>query len=264
MIIRQMGLFFSNNDKFGGSVANIGDLNNDGVNDLAVGEYVDWTSSIDNRRDNEGAIYILFLNSDGSVDSTVEVNSSTTNGPSLTTSDRFGAGVAGVGDLDGDGVEDIVVGAPLDDAGGSNRGTVHILFMNSDGSVKSTAEINDNTTNGPVLSDGNRFGESVADIGDLDGDGINDLAVGARNDHAIHVIFMNSDGSVKSTVKIDANTENGPNNSDYLGSGVAGINDLNGDGVNDILVGADHGDMEEQTLEWHILSSWIIQLNQMN
>ncbi len=91
------------------------------------------------------------MNSDGSIDSTVEINSSTTNGPTLNGGDYFGYSIANMGDLDGDGVEDIVVGAPLDDAGGTNKGAVHILFMNSDGSVKSTAEINDNTTNGPVF-----------------------------------------------------------------------------------------------------------------
>ena len=49
----------------------------------------------------------------------------------------------------------------------------------SDGSVDSTAEINDSTTNGPELLDNEFFGSSVTNIGDLDGDGVNDLAVGA-------------------------------------------------------------------------------------
>ncbi len=50
--------------------------------------------------------------------------------------------------------------------GGSNRGAVHIIFMNTDGSVDSTVEINSSTTNGPTLANGDGFGVSVANIGD--------------------------------------------------------------------------------------------------
>ena len=56
------------------------------------------------------------------------------------------------------------------------------LTVTNDGSVDSTVEINDLTANGPTLSNGDFFGESVANIGDLDGDGVNDLAVGAELD----------------------------------------------------------------------------------
>ena len=66
---------------------------------------------------------------DGDVTSTVEINSSTTNGPSLANSNYFGASVANIGDLNGDGVNDLVVGAAGDDAGGIGRGAVHILYM---------------------------------------------------------------------------------------------------------------------------------------
>ena len=55
--------------------------------------------------------------------------------------------------MDGDGVNDLAVGANLDDDGGANRGAVHIFFMNTDGSVDSTVEINDSTANGPTLAD---------------------------------------------------------------------------------------------------------------
>ena len=59
---------------------------------------------------------------------------------------------------------------------------------NSDGSVDSTSVINDSTTNGPTLANSDQFGWSVANIGDLDGDGVNDLAVGATYDLSlIHI-----------------------------------------------------------------------------
>jgi len=66
---------------------------------------------------------------DEDVTSTVEINDSTTNGPVLTNSDYFGTSVANIGDLDGDGVNDIVSSARGDDVGGRDRGAVHILYM---------------------------------------------------------------------------------------------------------------------------------------
>ena len=119
------------------------------------------------------------MNTDGSVKSTVEIDDTTTNGPTLSDNDRFGTSIANIGDLNDDGVNDLAVGAYYDDEGGTNRGAVHIIFMNTDGSVDSTAEINDSTTNGPSLDDNDQWGRSVTNIGDLNDDGVDDLAVGA-------------------------------------------------------------------------------------
>ena len=66
---------------------------------------------------------------EGDVTSTVEINESTTNGPTLSNDDQFGASVANIGDLNGNAVSDIVVGAWGDDDGGSGRGALHIMFM---------------------------------------------------------------------------------------------------------------------------------------
>ena len=239
------GPTLTNSDWFGGAVANIGDLDGDGVNDLAVG-----TTGDDEGGDLRGAVHIMFMNTDGSVDSTVEINSSTTNGPTLTNGDHFGKSVENIGDLNNDGVNDLAIGAHQDDDGGTDRGAVHILYMNTDGSVDSTVEINDSTTNGPELEDEDAFGRSVANIGDLDGDGVNDLIVGADKDNAgganrgtIHIIHMNTDGSVKSTVEINNETTNGPSmrDQDFFGFAVANIGDLDGNGINDLAVGA-YGD----------------------
>ena len=57
--------------------------------------------------------------------------------------ERFGTSVALLGDLDGDGVDDLAVGASRDDDGGEDRGAVWILFLNTDGTVKSHQKISD-------------------------------------------------------------------------------------------------------------------------
>ena len=256
------GPTLADSDQFGWSVANIGDLDGDGVNDLAVGATYDDMdeNGVADGGKNRGAVHIMFMESDGSVKSTVEINDSTTNGPTLTDRDYFGDSVANIGDLDGDGVNDLAVGASFDDMdengvadGATNRGTVHIMFMNSDGSVDSTVEINDSTENGPHLNGNDLFGESVENLGDLNGDGVNDLAVGAGRDNAggadrgtIHVMYMNSDGSVDSTVEINSSTENGPTltNTDRFGISIGEIGDFDGNCITDLAVGAynDHTD----------------------
>ena len=258
--ITDFGPELAREDRFGDSVVNIGDLNGDGIDDLAVGAPNDDTKSNgdgfaehgDNNWD-AGAVYILFLNRDGSLaEETVVIDSSSAsaNGPTLAKGDAFGMGVANIGDLDGNGYDDLAVGAYGDDDSGGARGAVHIMFMNTDGSVDSTVEINDSTTNGPELEDDDSFGRSVANIGDLDGDGVNDLAVGADKDNAgganrgtIHIIHMNTDGSVDSTVEINNETTNGPSmkDQDFFGFAVANIGDLDGNGINDLAVGA-YGD----------------------
>ena len=240
------GPVLSNNDFFGTSVAAIGDLDGDGVQDLAVGADGD-----DHGGTGRGAVHVMFMNGNGTVKGTVEINDYTANGPVLSNMDNFGRSVAAIGDLDGDGVQDLVVGANGDDHGGENRGAVHVMFMNGNGSVKGTVEINDSTANGPVLSNMDNFGVSVAAIGDLDGDGVQDLAVGADGDSnggtdhgAVHVMFMNGNGTVKGTVEINDSTANGPvlSNMDNFGVSVAAIGDLDGDGVQDLAVGADGDD----------------------
>jgi hypothetical protein len=239
-------------DSFGHGIANIGDLDNNGKNDIAVGAMLD-----DGIGSNRGAVHILFMAdaNDGSVESTVEINGSTTNGPTLANGYWFGGSVANIDDLNGDGVNDLAVGVNLDSDAGKHRGAVHIIFMNTDGSVVSTVEINDDTDNGPTLANNDRFGTGVANMGDLDGDGVNDLAVGARFDDiksdgtdgganwnagAVHIMFMNKDGSVKSTVEINDSTANGPTlgMGDTFGTSMANIGDLDGNGINDLAVGA--------------------------
>ncbi|MGI9604578.1 MAG: right-handed parallel beta-helix repeat-containing protein, partial [Acidimicrobiales bacterium] len=237
-----------NLDLFGSSVTAIGDIDGDGITDIAVGAFGDDDGGLE-----RGAIHIIFLNTDGTVKSEQKV-SDTTGGLAATLDDGdfFGVSVGAIGDLDGDGINDIAVGAFGDDDGGSAHGAVHILFLNTDGTVKAEQKISD-TTGGlaATLDNDDWFGISVAGLGDLDGDGINDIAVGAGNDDdggsnrgAIHILFLNTDGTVKSEQKISDTTGGLAatiDNDDWFGISVAGLGDLDGDTIPDVVVSA-YGD----------------------
>jgi hypothetical protein len=235
------------NDRFGSAIAAIGDLEVDGVVDLVVGAPGDDSGGSD-----RGAVWVLFMDSDGTVDMEQKISDreGDFNGI-LRDGDAFGSAVTGtrIRDLNGDTIRDIAVGAPGDDDGGSDRGAVWILFLNQDGTVQDEAKISASDGNfGGDLDDGDRFGASLALLGDLDGDGVADLAVGAPGDDdgeldagAIWVLFMNSNGTVRSEQKIslesgglDALLHSG----DAFGAAIANIDTLNGDTVPDIVVGA--------------------------
>ena len=89
-------------------------------------------------------MWILFLNTNGTVKSHQKI-SDTQGGftGTLDDVDVFGNSVAALGDLDGDGIGDLAVGAAFDDDGGQDRGAVWILFLNSNGTVKSHQKISD-------------------------------------------------------------------------------------------------------------------------
>ncbi len=234
-----------NEDWFGYSVEGIGDINGDGINDVAISAIKD-----DDGGFNHGAVYILFLNLEGSVDSYQKI-SDTEGGfdGQLDEWDIFGTSLSYLGDMNNDGLIELGVGAEYDGDGGYWHGAAWILSLNPDGTVNSYAKISD-TEGGftAPLDDEDVFGTDIETIGDLDGDGFQDIAVSARRDPdggsdrgAVYILFLNADFTVKNYQKI-SDTQGGLNGvleeGDYFGGSVANIGDINGDGVIDLAVGA--------------------------
>jgi hypothetical protein len=238
-----------NADFFGYPLAAMGDLDGDGIADLAVGAAGD-----DDGGFQRGAIWILFLNGDGTVKNHQKISDLDGGFTGiLDDGDKFGAGLAAIGDLDGDMIGDLAAGAYRDDDGGisefADRGAVWILFLNSDGTVKGHQKISDTAggfTGG--LDDTDQFGNDVAALGDLDGDLVTDLAVGAITDDnltvnrgAVWILFLNPNGTVRAFQKIGVNDGGFTGEldiGDVFGISLAAPGDLDGDGVGDLCVGA--------------------------
>ncbi|MDA7502175.1 FG-GAP-like repeat-containing protein [Chitinophagales bacterium] len=146
----------------------------------------------------------------------------------LDAGDRFSRDHDTAGDINGDGVVDLVVGARSDDDGATDAGAVYILFMNDDGTVQSNQKISmlEGGFN-ESLVESNFFGYGVAGIGDYDNDGIPDIAVSApaSANRAFYIIHLNANGTVKNFVK----------NNEIIGFGLSAVGDLNNDGRIDLV-----------------------------
>ena len=243
-------------DNLGYSMAGIGDVDDDGVDDIAVG--VPFND--DGEGNNQGAVFILFMRPGGTVRAHQKISATAGNGSILSSNpledwldpgDEFGRSVAGPGDLNGDGIPDLLVGAPGDD-----EGKVHILTLNREGKFWRLGRIDDFDL-GRVLNGGDRFGESIAVIPDADGDGTPDLAVGAplnagSDRGAIYLLSLKYEGAsdtggtrVTSYTKISDSSGGLSANlsgSDAFGRSIASLGDLNGDGEPDLAVGASGDD----------------------
>lgn len=220
------------NDVFGGSLALLGDVNEDGVDDLAVGAPGD--------SGNRGAVWILLMNADGTVDTAQKIG----NPDPFSEGDKeFGGSLAALGEFDEDGVPDLLVGAQTDDEYGVNSGAAFVVRLNANGTVKSATKIGGL----PSVGSESYFGGAVAAIGDRDLDGVPDVAISASqwdgyasNAGAVTIVLLNADGSVKQSwlysgadfppiETIDAH--------DLLGASMCAV-DLDNDARLDLAVGA--------------------------
>jgi hypothetical protein len=203
---------------FGGGssgLASVGDVNGDGAADLIVGAQLDSTSAW-----LAGAIRV-YSGSDGSL--LLQVLGQHTG-------DHFGAAVAGGGDINGDGVPDLLVGVPYADLTATNAGAVQVL-SGLDGSPLLTV---------PGSTTWELFGQVVASLRDISGDGVPDFVVGVPGwdgngaDAGKVVVVSGATGQVLYAVQGDgAGT--------LLGWDIAGIGDVDGDLRMDFAVSAPGG-----------------------
>ncbi len=203
-------------DRLGNAVAGAGDVDADGTPDLVVAAW--WADPGGASLAGSAFVY------SGSTGQQLHRFDGSALG------DTLGGAVAGVGDLDGDGHDDVAVGAHNADPGGLfSAGSV---FVHSGASGQLLLRLDGNNAD-------DWFGLALTAAGDLDGDGVGDLAVGAENAspggvHKAGALRAHSGATGLLLFSVDGTTANG-----FLGHAVAGIDDLSGDGVPDLAVAQD-------------------------
>lgn len=211
-------------DHLGESVASIGDLNGDGIGDYILGaphSEVGGMSRAGSVFVRSGADDSLLLQLDGNYPDAF-----------------FGYAVASIPDVNGDLLDEIVIGAPGSSPSGKNGAGEAFVYSGSSGNMLASFQ---------GQHGGDSFGHSVAYGGDVNHDGLPEILVGAlTTDVSFRTncgsVFLYSGSSHQLIWRVD-----GAHSNDYLGRSVAGGGDINGDGCSDMVLGAPGSDPDNKS-----------------
>lgn len=212
-----------------------GDLNGTTGDEMLAGAR-SWDNPTDTWKVNSGAAYVITWADRGSN----ALPSGGTRIDGIKANDFAGAGLDIVGDINGDGNVDVAIGATGADDGGSESGAIYLIY----GPITAATDLS--TADAVIAGEsaGDAAGNRIRGIGDFDGDGADDFAVGVRGrDHAgntdsgsVYIIY--GDGAFPSDLNSADVILRGQTGSSQAGNQVAEVGDINGDGYDDMIAGA--------------------------
>ncbi len=245
------------NDGLGSDLAS-GDINNDNIYDIIAGAQNVDSGEISTS--NEGAIYVVYGSANYGTGKRIDFNTVGSKANitirGANTSDNLGSRASGggtriaIGDINNNGIVDIIAGTPNADPGGrSNAGEVYVIYGSANYGNGKTIDLDLVTANitikGANASD--NLGSSLLSS-DINNDGIKDIIFGAQsadppggsNAGEVYVIYGSANYGNGKTIDLDLVTANitirGDNVADQIASSLAS-GDINKDGLNDIIIG---------------------------
>lgn len=232
----------------GDAVIFAGDVNADGSPDIVLGEPIGaWSLGGDDDRGDSSGVAFLYTEAsqlredDATVDGVYDRSLS-----GEATDDRLSHALAPAGDVDGDGYADVLIGAPGTDARATDGGTVYLLFGADWWALGDKGRLGAESISTRIDGDeeGMALGSALAGNLNLDGDDVPDFAMGApgADDGAGAVLVWY--GALQDTAKAsDAGWRvNGARGGDGLGTSLGDAGDMNGAGLDDLLIGAPAAD----------------------